>query len=140
MQNHEEELLLNDYYTVGVVFSNETLAKQYTYKVDNKIELEAEDLVVILADTQFKIVRVRIVHDEPNINFASSVSYKYIVDKVDLTIYNELNKRSKQIKKTLDESKRRTLKKTMVENFKEGLGNDDIKALTASGVDTKSWL
>lgn len=140
MNKHEEELILSDYYTVGVVFSNEPTSKQYTYKVDKSMELKEEDLVVILADGQFKIVRVRSIHAEPNIDFSSNVDYKYIVDKVDLTVYNKLQARSKEIKKTLDESKRRTLKKTLTEQFAEGLGKDDVKALENAGVETKEWF
>ena len=38
---HEEELLVNDYYTVSVIFDLNATNCLYTYKVDNSIDSTA---------------------------------------------------------------------------------------------------
>ena len=129
MNNHEEELLLDDYYTVGVIFSSDATSKPYTYKVDNSLDLQVDDLVVVVANDQYKLVKVVKRHETNQVDFASNYVYKYVIDKVDFTRYDELKERSKKIRQTLDESKRRTLKTTLVTQFKEGLDEEGKKML-----------
>ena len=132
MSKHQEELLLNDYYTIGVVFSSDVTAKQYTYKVDKSMKVEEEDYVVVLADGQYKIVMVASIHEENQIDFNTNFAYKYIVDVLDFTTYDKLKERSKIISKTLTESNRRKLKSELLENLTDGLDKKTIKKLTAS--------
>lgn len=135
---HEEELLVNDYYTVSVIFDLNATNCLYTYKVDNSIDLEIDDYVVVKTDTVLKVVQVREVHEAAQIDYSSNYQYKYIIDKVNLTTYNRLIERSNTIKKILEKSKRNTLKSTLVSQFREGLNIGDVKALEDAGVKQNS--
>lgn len=132
MSKHQEELLLNDYYTIGIQFSTEPTSKAYTYKVDKSMTLEVEDFVVVLADGEYKIVRVAEVHEDSQIDFNNNYEYKYIIDKVDFTTYRKLQERSKTIAKTLAEAARRKLKGEMLESLTNDANEEEIKKLTES--------
>jgi len=132
MNKHNEELLLSDYYTIGVIFSEEATARKYTYKVDKSMKVEKEDFVVVLADGQYKIVKVAEVHEESQIDFSTNFSYKYIIDVLDFTTYEKLKERSKNIAKVLVESKRKKLKSEMLDSLTTDMNETEIKALTAS--------
>jgi len=132
MSKHQEELLLNDYYTIGVAFSTEATAMFYTYKVDKSMKIEEEDFVVVIANGEYKIVQVKEVHEENQIDFNTNFSYKYIINKIDFTTYNKLKERSQVIAKTLTESKRRKLKSELLDNLTEGLDKDEVKKLSES--------
>jgi len=131
-KHHQEELLLNDYYTIGVAFSTEATSMLYTYKVDKSMKVEEEDFVVVVANGEYKIVQVKEVHEENQIDFNTNFSYKYIINKIDFTTYNKLKERSQIITKTLTESKRRKLKSELLENLTEGLDKDEVKKLSES--------
>ncbi len=86
----------NNYYTVGVVIDEYAPNCLYTYKVDNSIKIKIDDYVVIktdmvFTDMGFKVVQVQKVYKPAQID--NDYAYKYIVDKVDLTLYNTLIKR-----------------------------------------------
>jgi len=131
MNKHQEELLLDDYYTVGIIFSTEATAKRYTYKVDKSMSVEEDDYVVVLADGEYKVVKIAEVHDEIQIDFNTNFAYKYIIDKIDFSTYEKLKERSIVIAKTLTESSRRQLKSELVTNLIEDLDDDAVKKLTS---------
>ena len=97
MQNHP----LENFYTVGVSFKNS--GKVYTYKAAKDIKLEVEDCVIVQTVYGFEIVDVvRVDEDASGIDLSLNCKYKFIVQKIDLTQYNELSAKDISTAKLLD--------------------------------------
>lgn len=76
-------------YAVEVLFQNQNDNKLWTYKVDDSIKLRAGDKVVVpvLKDDIFKVATVVKVVKEPKLK--SNIGYRWVVQKLDLAIYNK---------------------------------------------------
>lgn len=125
-------MLIEGLKTVKVCFNNET--KKYTYKTMD--DLEIDDLVIILGPRgDFKIAKVSSVDKIPDLNPNSNKNYKWIVQKIDLTKFNELNKLEEEFADDLRELEQKSIrdnaKLMLSENFgiKPDKLNDKIKYL-----------
>lgn len=132
--SHKEELLLNDYYTVGVRFASPDLSRDrpgqsYTYKVDKRMSIEVEDFVVVFVRDEYKVVYVHRVDEIPRLDFDAPYSYNYVVQRVNLELFNELKERSKKLSLLLADLDRRQLKKNLTQEFSEVLTDSQKEIL-----------
>jgi len=120
-----------DYYTISVLFQTNT--KPYTYKVHKSIKLETGDAVVIDSPSGLQIVSVWTVHDFPQINYDSNMEYKWIVCKVDKTLYEQLKSQDDIIvteaRKREHDINRQKARTFLLESFHQDFINDMQKLL-----------
>lgn len=121
-QNHIISLSQKGFSTVAIVFemTNEP-KKAWTYKAPNSLELTVGDLVVVQANTSFKVGKVAEVHAEPQIDTDSDIDYKWVIDKVDLTLFNKIQENEEaflaQLKKMQKQSVANQITATLAEQF-----------------------
>jgi len=133
MQNHMVELLLENFYTIGIRFNNS--AKVYTYKVAKDIELLAdEDQVIVATTSGFEIVNVTRVDEGMNIDLSSDIKYKFIVQKLDRTQYDELCDKDKNVAGVIAKGAAEAKRKELVEAFTGALDDTQVKLLEDVGV------
>lgn len=63
--------------------------KTYTYKIPKDAGIAVGDRVVVYGGKELKVARVTEVHDEPQIDFKAPYALKWVVQRVDLTQYEE---------------------------------------------------
>lgn len=96
--NHVISLLQGSYTTVDVRF--DLLSKLYTYKT--RLSLVKGDWAVVLVKNVLKIVEVISVHSAPKIDYEAPYDYKWIVQKVDMTMYEKTVKEEQKLQTHLD--------------------------------------
>ena len=138
--HHQEEMLLTDYYTIAVTFTDEANAKRYIYKVDKTMEVAVGDIVIVAVSMKYKFCKVQAVHEVAKVNFNSNIRYKYIVDVLDTTTYDRLAERSAQIAKTLEEVERSKLKRDLRSTFSEVIDSESAKKLEEAGITIEGRL
>lgn len=96
MKHHQIiNLLQEGYKTIAVVYATQRefqdsgAAKRYTFKTMDE-SIKVDDHVVVLTSGKFSVVTVVEVHDVPQIDYDSGIQYTWIVQKLDMTLYNEL--------------------------------------------------
>ncbi len=121
---HTIEALHSHYRTVRVRFKNsngELSEKEYTYKVDNEFGvLECGDSVIV--DSPYgglKVVEISGTDEFPNINLDSSISYKWIVDRVNTEAHRERLRKEEEATAIIQELQRRTERNKVLEELKE---------------------
>ena len=98
MNRHLISMLQTGYSTVAVTFMTGSQGL-YTYKTRESFQVD--DLAVVEVGCEMKIVRVREVHAEPQIDINLTRDYKWIVCKVDTTNYREELEREKIFRKEM---------------------------------------
>ena len=108
--------LLQNASTVGVKFEG-TPSKVYTYKVRKEWNVQVGDELVVRTPLDGStIVEVVEVHDIPDIDLAANFKYKWAVQKVDNTAYDEVLKVEAEKAMQLKELQRKAqLKKQLAE-------------------------
>jgi len=79
---------MTNYYTIAVVFDKSDSAKHYTYKVDNTMKVVVDDIVIVNVGDKYKFCLVMAI----NVKLKSSITYKYIVNVLDTTKYDEIQR------------------------------------------------
>lgn len=102
-QNHIMSLMQTNMTTVSVRFIGDAKVdllqlnpesdKLLTYKVKITDEIQPGDFVVVMPRGCFKVAQVVTVHDTPEIDTESDITYKWIVQKIDMTQYKEMEAR-----------------------------------------------
>jgi len=98
-------LLDETYTTVAVGFYNTVAdefrdrSRMYHYKVPKLWNVQKDDLLVVFANKQPAVVKVMVVHDEPD--FAGFPTLQYAVQKVDLTVHDALRDREHTFRNAL---------------------------------------
>lgn len=113
--------------------------KTYVYKVRNDLELKVGDNVVVAVGNELKVVRVFEVHtkDEEEIDYESSIEYKWTLGKVDTASHLEQIEKDKKGKAELKKLLvRRAREQALLEITKELGGIDNVKQLL--GIDSQS--
>lgn len=92
-QRHLISLLQNDYVTVKVVFQRPDYApitgstnKRYTYKA--RLPIAKDDIAVVEVSSRLAIVKVVEVNDVPQIDVDADYDYKWLVQRIDRTAYD----------------------------------------------------
>lgn len=132
MNNHVVELMLENFYTVGINFKNSS--KIYTYKVAKDIELEVEDLVIVETNSGMEIVTVQRVDEGMNIDLASDIKYKFIVQKIDLTKYQEMCDTDNNVASVLAQNAAQKQKEELLARYVTDLTDEQVKLLEDCGV------
>lgn len=117
---HSQILLLlqNDFTTCQCEFAGSS--KTYTYKVKRDFDLQAGDWVVVESpSTGLTVVKVVEVHSEPAIDLDSGITYKWIVDKVDLQRYQSIREQEEKFFKTMQEIERVKQRDALLKNLRE---------------------
>ncbi len=133
--NHILSLLQTGFTTIAVSFevnmdsevdpvlrarNRNTRVKEYTYKALETDNIKVGDLVVVDSPSEgLTIVQVTRVDAKPRIELDAPFSYKWIVQKVDRTRYDDLLKQEEQFKDALVEVERTKQREQVMKDFKE---------------------
>lgn len=90
------------FYTVSCSFLQDSSNRQYTYKVPNEQDaIDLGDLAIVETNSGFKIVKVKAIHDIPQIDYSAPYEYSWIVGTVPLQDYLVTKATEKQLKAQL---------------------------------------
>ena len=122
-------LLQENITTIGVRLNGSY--KSYTYKTRIS-DIEEGDFVVVLGAKELTIGEVIKVDDVPNIDPNADFKYKWVVQKVDTGIFDQLTEKDEEAYKLLIEAEKKVAKDKLVNLYKETLGlenQSDLKKL-----------
>lgn len=106
-------------------FNDETIRgafRTYTYKSPLACCVAAGDHVVVdTPSSGLRVVYVVAVHAQPEIDLDANHDYKWIVQRVDLSVYNDLNKREAEFKATMLEVERTRQREEVVASMLQHL-------------------
>lgn len=122
------EQLQSNFYTIGVVFQNdgrysETSGygkKAYTYKVPNDIKFAVDDFAVVRVegkDPELKVVKVVEVNDGNTCEQDAPFKYKWVVQKVELDMYQQRLDNDKLLTAMVAELKNRKLRQSVFDEL-----------------------
>ena len=135
--NHILSLLQTGFTTIAVSFevgmnatddptlrarNRNTRVKEYTYKALESDNLKVGDLVVVDSPSEgFTIVEVTRVDAKPRIELDAPFAYKWIVQKIDRSRYDNLLAQEAEFKEALVEVERVKQRETVMKSFQEVL-------------------
>lgn len=145
--NHLVSLLQEGYTTVAVVFQKvddvdiapwgagqsqqpqmpRNPGVQYTYKCPLDIGVVKGDLVILPPSSAGKLPSIGTVvevHGEPELNFESGIEYKWLIGKVDFTMYQDTLVKEQQIMSILRETERKKQRAALLEHYQLALPDD----------------
>lgn len=137
-------LLQEDFITVGAVFEDEVTIEQllkekdfptahqfaYTFKANADMGLKAGDLALVHAQNEIKIVRIVEIHDSPLIDETANFDYKWVIQKVDITAFQQRMAEEKLLKRLLGKLVAVEKKHGLTERLEKAKELDaDLKAL-----------
>lgn len=94
--------------------------KGYTYKAHLDDNIQVGDVVVVDSpNVGLTLVDVVAVHDIPQINLAAEYTYKWIVQRVDTTRYQETLRREKEFTELVVEAERVSQRELLLQQFKD---------------------
>ena len=122
-------LLDETYTTVGVVFYDtdqdefRERGKQYNYKVPRAWEVQKDDLLVVFANRKPAVVKIAVVHDEPD--FAGFAKLQYAVQRVDLSLHNALIEREETFRNAMRVVERQRQKDELIDTLNKQAGGSE---------------
>lgn len=134
--NHILSLLQTGFITIGVTFEADLRRSdaidrarnrnrqevEYDYKALESDQIKLGDLVVVDSpNTGLTIVEVTRVDKKPRINLDAPFPYKWIVQKIDRTRYDEVLQQEEDFKEALVEVERAKKREEVVKDFQERL-------------------
>ena len=123
---HLISLLQIGYTTIEVVFQNDSnrqvpsTGRHYTYKTKH-LDLAVGQTVVVRVSGRYALAEVVKIHDIPQIDVDAEFEYKWIVQLVDPTEYNEIMDAERAFKETLQEVEKIKQREVMIEDFNKHL-------------------
>ncbi len=111
-----------DFKFVKVTFSP-AATKLYTYKTLENVEI-GDQVIVDAPDKGFVAVTVEKVCKLHELELNPHYAYKWVVQKVDTSTYEELVEKENEVKKVINESKTAALVNSMQEELKASIGSD----------------
>lgn len=130
-QKHLLSLLQNDFTTVDVVFESSvqdsfgravSQSKAYTYKAHLKDGVQVGDKVVVDSPSKgLSVVTVVAVDKTPRIDVHAPFDYKWIIQKVDTSRYEEMLKKEEQFLEAMAEVERAHQRQRLLEKFQAHL-------------------
>lgn len=126
--NHLITMLQKGYTTLEVTFSQGPKYGReatYTYKVSNAMAtaLKPNDQVVVSAKDALKVVWVVKIHDAPQIDVKAPYDLKWVVCKVDRTVYDDQMAREAEAIKKLEAAERLKAQNEALAALLEGMGD-----------------
>lgn len=137
--NHILSLMQTGFTTIGVVYevdsstataverarNRSTREKEYTYKALESDNLQVGDLVLVDSPSSgMRVVQVVRVDPKPRIDLKASFPYKWIVQKVDMTRYNNILEQEEKFQDALLEVERVRQREEVLRSFEETLPKD----------------
>lgn len=115
-ENHVLSSIQKGFHTVSVAFEQKPTKESsvWTYKSPDQLEVVVGDRVVVQANNTFKVGTVMEVHDEPQISLDSNYDYKWVIDKVDFSIFNAILKNEEEFTKSLRAMRQENAKQQVV--------------------------
>ena len=101
--------------------------KKYTFKAHKSLELKDGDRAIVAASGALTVVTVIQVDEEPDIDWDAEFDYKWIVQKIDFTLYQALLERDANFRKKLEKVEVANKREQVLAAF--GLTGADLKPL-----------
>lgn len=125
-------LIQQGYTTVSVCFDHSGGNRDtYTYKTN--LDLEPDDIVVVPARGYFKTAQVIEVHEEPQIDLDSDIDYKWVVQKVDVKGWQELNAKEDALAKKIVNFEHKQRRTALLASLGISSENSELLSLTQMG-------
>lgn len=121
MEKNIAALLRKDARTVKVMFGNS--GQTYTYVTH--LALEREDMCVVLANNEWKVVEVVEVHDGVQLEPGDTLKYKWIVCRVDVEEYRANEQRNAEIERVVLDKYKENLRRSFSDQVLAGLPTKD---------------
>lgn len=100
--------------TVSVSFGGDTV---YTYKT--RLDFKLNDFGLVKVRGEFKVVEIKEVHDKPDIINSNTINYKWIFQKVDHDMYEDLELGDLRFKSAVKKRDSKGKSKFTAEQLKE---------------------
>ena len=97
----------------------EPQVQTYSYKVPKDMKLEVGDIVVVPSRDHIAFARVEVVDTMPSLDFSSGDVYKWVIQRVDFTAYNELIKAEAEFSRRMVEVQRMKKQQEMVRTMRD---------------------
>ena len=117
---------------ISVVFSPFTGTRTYTYKTTLDVQ-EGDFVIVDTPNGGLSVVQVKKLNDFTDVNFNVTYGYKWVVQKIDRTDYDELVVKEKQLAKTLNKVTAKKVLHELRTSLLEDMSEEEqteVKALT----------
>lgn len=108
--------------TIEVVFETGNGERTYTYKTVE--DLEVDDLVIVKVHGKYKITKVAVVHKVPQIDLNSDINYQWIVQKLDTSRYDEMNRKEAEFRDQMLVIEQKSIVDNAKNLLKDALGVD----------------
>lgn len=125
--NHMIALLQTGYTTIKVQLGGPT-GSLYTYKAPLGL-IEGDQVVVEMPGGHMRVLDVVKVDETPQIDVDSDIDYKWVVQKVDKTQYNELLAKEEEAKQLIIQQEMAKKRKELVEEHLGALAPKKRKEL-----------
>ena len=123
-------LLMDSCKTVSVTFEvNLKGSTAYVYKT--VLDLEFGDSVVVNVSGKLKVATVTEIHKVPRLDMDSQLEYKWIIQKVDTTKYDELLKLESEFQDKLTEIVQQDLREKAIDMLRVKLGSENTNLASA---------
>ena len=97
----------------------------YTYKVPEHLTISVNDTVIVPYGDNFRLVKVVEVGDETLLDLDSDISYKFIVDRVDFSLYYAALKKEEDFIALINKQKRASFRTSLLSSLQSiGLATD----------------
>lgn len=134
--NHMLSMFQENYTTILVAYVGEPMKKLFTYKapMDHNLQIGDEVIVPVGDADEFgfqakRLARVELVHSAPEIDYDSNIVYRWVIQKVDYTRYNEILETEKKFKELMVQADKLQHKKKLREAFLELATDEEAKSL-----------
>lgn len=136
--NHIIALMRDNYYTVEITYGlgdvRNPAERTYTFKVAKELTLNVGDAVVLPADSNNKpytIGYVSVVHADGELDFALDVDFKWIVSKVDTTVFDRIGAEEAELRAAIVRGRKAQVRNQMRAAI-EAYNPEIVKLLGAS--------
>ena len=123
---HLVTLLQKGFTTIHVRFDS---LKTYTYKAPLDMGLAKDDMVVVPAHSGFALVTVVKVDEEPDIDPNAPFGIRWVVQKVDMTRYNDQCAREEEAVKVLRQGQRRRAAEEALNELLKEVNREELQRL-----------
>lgn len=114
-----------DFKLVQVIFNSDAMSKTYTYKT--LLDFEVNDLAVVFANGQYKVVQVVKVMDFSE--FSGNYNLKWIADKVDTSHLEKCEEMEASVTKEVNKLHFEKTREEYNQMLTKTLGEDAVKTI-----------
>lgn len=131
---HLMTLLQENYTTVEAIFTGKQSdadnpdLKRYTYKIPLNAGYVEGDFAVVVSPSGLTVVMIVKIHQKPKIDLDSEFTYKWLVQRLDLTEYEERQQKEETFLEMLTDIERTHQRNILLNKFQECL-DEESRAL-----------